>query len=135
MDLGQFFSNRARPVSASVYAIWLVWLPLSVINLSEAWDPHPTFRSISWLVVALVYAMSWPLITERRLADLGLSLLWLFPILLPLLVLMLAVCEKWRLVGAVALLVSLAAQAPLVWMSPRKEPATTKDGKADRPTS
>jgi uncharacterized membrane protein YhaH (DUF805 family) len=135
MDFRHVFSRGRRPISLPIFGIWLVWLPLSVINLSDSWGPHLTATSLCWLVVTLVYAVTWPFIAAKRLSDLGRSLLWILPILLPLGVLMLALCERWLLTGAVALLVSLAAQAPLLWLSPRKGPVAVKDEKADRPNA
>ncbi len=127
MNLGHVFSKGRHPNSLPIFGIWLVWLPLSVINLSESWGPHLTVKSLSWLVITLIYAVSWPFVAAKRLGQLRLSLLWILPILLPLAVLMLALCEQWRLTGAVALLVSLAAQAPLLWLSPREDSAARKD--------
>jgi hypothetical protein len=135
MNLGHVFAKGKRPISLPIFGIWLVWLPLSVINLSDSWRSFPSLESICWLVVALVYAVTWPFVAAKRLTDLGRSLLWIIPVLLPLAVLMLALCERWLLTGAVALLVSLAAQAPLLWLAPRNNAAPAKDENPERPSA
>jgi len=127
MNFKHVFAKGKRPISLPLFGIWLVWLPLSVINLFDSWGSRPDLQSVSWLAIALAYAVSWPFVAAWRLSDLRRSLLWIFPILLPLAVLMLALCKHWLLTGAVVLLASLAAQAPLLWLAPRTDAVAARD--------
>jgi hypothetical protein len=122
----RFFSLK-RPISGSNYALLALFSPLLIIHIAEGRIAQDRTPFDFYLIIAPLYALIWPLATMRRLVYLRLSRLWTLPILLPLAFLALELYMHWsHKVDAIALLLSLAVQAPLVFLSPRKALTTTE---------
>ena len=133
MNITRILLGTTQRQRSSSYEIAAVWFPTSIIFLSNTWAHHETILFAFWCALTALYAVRWPIATIRRLAHLGMSRLWILPVVIPILLLAAASFERQRILTIVAILLSLAVQAPLMFLSPRIGPATTENTDSNEP--
>lgn len=127
MNIASILLGPQQSRTGSSYAIAAVGFPMSIIFLSNAWAHHESLLIAFWVALTALYVVRWPIATIGRLIHLRMSRLWILPLLIPVVLLVAASLERWRILALVATLVSLGVQAPLVFPSLRMGSPTTED--------
>jgi len=124
-------SKKPSPRVLSLGALMLViW---AITELNNGLDFHETWNAIFWLMFSPLVAWFWVGWTMVCLRELGLSRLWVLPILLPPVALAVSFHEKWTIFSLVALVVMLAAQIAIAARKPASDPNPTEITSSGRP--
>ena len=133
MRLVQKFSKKPPHVSRLTYALVASFFLDSIVHLATWGDSQGRTDSVFYLVCYSIFVLVWPLMTVGRLLELRLSLLWIAPILAPLVIFVLAEQYGLHVVARVMLGVAFIVQLPLVFLPPRAALVTHQPEVPDGP--
>lgn len=126
-------SQRTRePINRWVYASSIGWPLIFIFDLIEHGKSEPYIEfSIDWIVVA-AFLFTWPILTSRRLIDMGFDKRWALAFALPWAAFVITAIRGPRLAALVALCVLIGAQSFLVFWNGKL--ADTPIGQGEDPT-
>jgi hypothetical protein len=115
------------------YILAIVGLPVCVTLLGQHLKTGNFIQIILWLIFTLLLSVAWPIEVSRALIEVGFDRLWIFLLILPLLVLVLALVEQWSLVGVAAMIIASLGPFSLLLISPKKMSTEIRTDGADGP--
>ena len=85
-----------RPVDPVGYICMSLFLPLSIIQVSELWPSKNEIRLVFYVFAVMLLIPLWFWTSLKALAEIRWSKYWVIPLALPLVLLLLAEMKNWR---------------------------------------
>jgi uncharacterized membrane protein YhaH (DUF805 family) len=124
-------SEKPNPRVHSLGGLILVLCVITGVN--NGLEFHHTWSAVFHLVLSPLAAWIWVGWTMQCLRNLGLSRLWVLPILLPPIAFAVAFHKSWIILSLVALVVMVAVQIIIVIWKPTRELKPINIPNSDRP--
>jgi hypothetical protein len=115
------------------YILAILALPVSVVMFGQYWRSRNTAQILFWLIFTLILSVKWPFRITGALTELHLNRLWIFPLILPVVVLIFALVKQWSLVVVAMVVIAPIAPFLLLFLSPRKTSTAAQMAPSDRP--